>query len=274
MQLQKFNPRDIMVPEVRVTSRFDPETWEQFKLSMGADPGAVFIICIMVDNKPTLVDGMHRLEEALTNNWPTIDVALVPGDMIDVLTLNLKLDHLRGKHPVTEMVQVIGALTKEYGLDSEKIAEKTGLSRDYIEKLQSISQLTPLILAALDAERIKVGHAYELTRIKDPVTQETVFYQQQTYQWNIKELSTYITDLLHYTPPGPPGSAPTKPVIKIKCAYCGDEHVAGDGQVANPNTCQSCAGILFAAHAQARAEAAAATMKKEYQSQLDKPSAP
>ncbi len=257
MEIHKFNPYDIMVPEVRVTSRFDEDTLAQFKQSIGADPAAVYIICAMIDGKPVLVDGLHRLTEALHAHWPTIDAVLIQGDMIDVLTLNLKLDHLRGKHPPSEMVKVIEALTTEYGLDSEKIAAKTGLSRDYIEKIQSITRLTPLIRAALDEDKIKIGHAYALTRISDPVIQETVFYQQQIYHWGVKEIELYIVDLLNIKPaPGAAPGAPPAPV-KIKCAYCGEEHDPRDGQIANPNTCQVCAGILFAATAQARREAAA-----------------
>jgi ParB-like chromosome segregation protein Spo0J len=211
----------------------------------------------MIDGQPVLVDGLHRLEEALRLKMATIDVLLIDGDMVDVLTRNLKLDHLRGKHPASEMLAVIEALSKEYGLDSEKIADKTGLTRDYVEKLQAIAQLTPLIRAALDDERIKVSHAYELTRLRDPVQQETVFHQQQMYHWTVKELATYITDLSNVQPPPPPGPTEPPAPILVKCAYCGDEYDPRSGKIANPNTCQTCAGILFAARAQARVEAEA-----------------
>ncbi len=263
VRIEKFNPFDIMVPEVRVTSRFDEDTLSEFKRSIGADPNAVYIVCAMIDGKPVLVDGLHRLTEALHSHWPTIDVALVDGDMIDVLTLNLKLDHLRGKHPPSEMVKVIDALTSEYGLDSEKIAKKTGLSREYIEKLQSIAKVTPLIRAALDEDKIKVGHAYALTKLTDPVVQETVFYQQQLYHWGVKELELYIVDLLGIKPPPPTGAGEPPVVVKIKCAYCGEEHDPRDGKIANPNTCQSCAGILYGSMAAARAELAAAARAHE-----------
>jgi len=263
MKLKKFKPEEIMVPEVRVTARFDEETYAQFKRSIAEAGQVAPIICVLVNGQPVLVDGLHRLKEALTNKQPLIDVVIMEGDMVDVLTRNIYLDHLRGKTPPSEMVTVIEALTKEYGLDSEKIAERTGLSRDYIEKLQAISQLTPLIRAALDDERIRVGHAYALTRIKDPVTQETVFFQQQMYHWNIKELEVYITDLLNFKPPEAKGPAEPVPPIMVKCAYCGEEHDPRSGDIANPNTCKNCAGILFRAMAQARAEEAEAARQQQ-----------
>lgn len=254
MKLRKLDPRTIMIPETRVTARFDEETMAMFKKSI-ADAGQVApIICIIVDGAPVLVDGLHRLQEAVANKRPTIDVAIMEGDMVDVLTKNIYLDHLRGKTPVSEMANVIETLWKEYQLDSEKIAEKTGMSRDYIEKLMSLTQLSPLIRAALDQETIKVGHGYELTRIKDPGKQEAVFHQLVMYRWNVKELGTYIDEVLKIVeaPPAPPGPGEPPAPRRIKCVYCGQEKEVTE--IANPNTCRECSFIMFQSIAAARAE--------------------
>jgi len=254
MKLRRVNPTTITVPETRVTARFDDETWRQFQESI-RDVGPVApVICCEVDGELVLVDGLHRLVEAINSKTGNIDVAVIPGDMVDVLTKNLFLDHLRGKTPVSEMVTVVEALWKEYGLDSEQIAARTGMTRDYVEKLQLISELTPMCREALDEGRIGVGHAAALTRLKDPVRQEMVLGQLLMYHWTVKDLESYIRDVLatiEATPPPPAGPA-ERPPVKIKCVYCGREY--DPSEVAYVATCRECSGIMFASMAQARRE--------------------
>jgi ParB-like chromosome segregation protein Spo0J len=254
MRHRKVNPDLVNVPDVRVTARFDPETWEQFQASM-AELGAIApIICCEVDGQLVLVDGLHRLLEARRLKQSSIDAVIVPGDMVDVLTRNIFLDHLRGKTPVSEMVKVIEALWKEYGLDSEQIAQKTGMTRDYVERLQRISELTPYCRAALDEDRIKVGHAVELARIKDPVKQETVLGQLELYHWPVKELHEFVDQLLALLEPpaAPPEPGAPPKEIKIQCFYCRENK--DPSELAFPPTCRECSSMMIQAIAQARRE--------------------
>jgi len=256
VKLRKVKPDQIKVPEVRVTARFDDETWAQFQASIKEIGAVAPIICCLVDEEFVLVDGLHRLVEAQRSGAATVDVAVIDGDMVDVLTKNLFLDHMRGKTPISEMVSVIEALWKEYSLDSEQIAAKTGMTRDYVEKLQLISELTPLCREALDGGRIGVGHAVALTKLKDPVRQETVLHQLELYRWPVKELEKYIKDvleLLAYKEEKEAAPEPRPPVM-VKCVYCGEAY--DPSEIMAPVTCHYCSGIMFASIAQARAEAA------------------
>ena len=255
MKLRRLDPKSIQVPEVRVTARFDDETLAMFKTSIKEAGQVAPIICCEVDGTFVLVDGLHRLQEAIANGVERIDVAVITGDMVDVLTKNIFLDHLRGKTPVTEMVTVIEALWKEYGLDSERIAEKTGLTRDYVEKLQLISELTPYCREALDQGRILLGHAAALTKIKDPDRQEMVCRQQELYRWRVKELEAYIKEVLAMVEAKVEAEAGAVERIpnKVKCIYCGGEY--DPSEVACPITCRSCSGVMFASIRQAQVEA-------------------
>jgi len=254
MKLRRVNPDTIKVPEVRVTARFDDETWEQFQASIKEMGAIAPVICCMVDEELVLVDGLHRLVEAQRSGIGNIDVAVIPGDMVDVLTKNIFLDHLRGKTPPSEMVNVIEALWKEYKLDSEQIATKTGMTRDYVEKLQLISELTPLCREALDQGKIGVGQASSLTRIKDPVTQEMVLGNLAIHHWKGKELEEYITEvlgLMAFKEEREVEKAAAPPA-KVRCVYCGDAYAPSE--VVTPVTCRTCSGIMFASIAQARQE--------------------
>jgi len=263
VKLIRVNPDKIEIPELRVTARFTEEVWEQFKSSMKEVGQVAPIICCWVDNRLILVDGLHRLIEARQNGATKVDVACFEGTEVDVLTRNLFLDHTRGKTPVSEMILVIKALWKDFNLDSEQIAAKTGMTRDYVEKLQKLSALTPMALASLDQERIGVGHAHALTRIKDPITQETVLHQQELYRWSIKELEEYIDGVLaiqQKREATPRSEVPTEP-YKFRCAFCGGMFEAPE--VANPTTCRGCSGMMFAAIATAKAEAKAVADVKD-----------
>jgi ParB family chromosome partitioning protein len=256
MKLRRVDPNKIKVPEVRVTARFDEETWRQFQESIRRMGPVSPVICCEVEGELVLVDGLHRLVEAINSKTGNIDVAVMPGDMVDVLTRNLFLDHLRGKTPVSEMVKVIAALWKEFGLDSEQIAAKTGMTRDYVEKLQLISELTPLCLEALDEGRITVGHAFAITKLKDPIRQDTVLAQLELYHWKVKELEAYIKSVLEVVEAQEQEAVPAeaRPPVKVKCVYCHDEF--DPSEVACPITCRGCSGIMFASMAQARQQLA------------------
>ena len=180
------------VPELRVRARFDEEVWQQFQNSI-KEAGIISpVIVCKVGEDLVLVDGAHRLEEAITQGLPMVDAVVFEGDMVDVLTKNLFLDHTRGKTPVSEMIAVIGALSTEYNLDSDQIREKTGLTRDYIEKLIKISKASPSVQQALDEGIIGVGIAFELCRLPYPIMQDELIAKQQVYRFKIADLKELV----------------------------------------------------------------------------------
>lgn len=252
MKLRKVNPNKIMVPEVRVTAQFDEETLALFKATVKEMGQLVPILCAQVGEDLVLIDGLHRVNEAISNKVLTIDVAVIEGDMVDVLTQNILVDHLRGKTPPSQMVKVIEVLWKEYQLDSEKIATKTGLPRDYVEKLQSVSMLTPLCREELDQGHIGIGEAFALTKLKDPSYQEVALGQQLIRHWKLKDFEGYIKDLLELLgqKPAIKVQQAERPPYKIKCVYCGGDFDITE--IANPPTCKECSATLLLSMAEAR----------------------
>lgn len=257
MKLKKVVPGKIKIPEVRVTSEWDPETYQQFQEVYKQMGQAAAITCVEVEGELVLVDGYHRLMEAMKNNWQTIDVVVQDGDMTDVLTRNLLVDHLRGKHPPSQMRKVVSSLFEEYKLTIEDICKKTGLKQAYVENLLLISQLTPFCLKQLDEGRVGIGHAAALVKLKNPIQQETVMQQQLLYHWTVKELEAHVQDviqLLQQQPAQQPGTpVQERQVVKVKCRYCGDEY--DPSELAAVITCQSCSGVMFSAIAAGRHEA-------------------
>ena len=196
MKLRKVKPSEIKVPEVRVTAQFDEELLQQFKDSIKAVGQITPPICYEIEGQLVLCDGLHRLQEAMTNGQSSVDVVVIPGDMVDVLTKNIFLDHLRGKTPVSQMVKVIKTLYQDYNLDPDKIKEKTGLARDYIEKLIRISQASPVVQDALDQGIIGVGHAFELSRLPYAIQQDEIIAKHQVWRFAVKELHEQVDNVL------------------------------------------------------------------------------
>jgi len=228
MKLRKVKPADIKVPEVRVTAQFDEELYAQFKDSIKAVGQITPAIVYEVDGELVLCDGLHRIQEALANGEDTIDVVVIPGDMIDVLTKNIFLDHLRGKTPVSQMVMVIRTLYQEYNLDSDQIQEKTGLTRDYIEKLIKIGQASPAVQQGLDQGIIGVGHAFEISRLPYAVQQDELIAKHQVWRFTVRELHDQIDAVLRemqlIAQEGPPAAVTEpRPIAKYHCEGCKDE---------------------------------------------------
>ncbi len=254
MKLRRVDPSKIRIPETRVTARMDEETTEAFRASVETVGIDEPIKCYEVDGELWLSDGKHRLAEALRLKMPLVDITVRPGTMVDVLCNNLMSGHLRGKHPVTEMVKSIGELYTVHKVGIDEIVKRTGLTQAYVEKLIKLSQLTPLILAGLDEGLIGVGQASALTRIADPVTQESVYHTVKQYRFRGKELDGFIDDVLKQQSaqlPAPGLAVVAAPVL-VRCEYCGAE--GRPGEIANPNTCAACSLAMRQSIAMARVE--------------------
>jgi len=196
VKLRKIKPSQIKVPELRVTARFDEETRQILRDSIKEVGIIAPVIVQEIEGELVLVDGLHRIQDSIADGDQPIDVAVLDGDMVDLLCRNLFLDHARGKTPVSEMVKVIGALYSEYNLDPDKIKERTGLTRDYIEKLIKISKASPSVQAALDDGVIGIGHAFELARLPYAIQQEEIIAKHQVWRFSVKELKDQINQVL------------------------------------------------------------------------------
>jgi len=247
VKLIRIDPNKVKIPELRVTARFDEEKLAMFQESMRTTGQVAPIICVQVDGDVVLVDGQHRLVEAIKNGDKTISAVITEGDMVDVLTKNIFVDHLRGKTPPSEMRKVIQALYDEYHTTIEDIVKRTGLSQEYVEKLLIISELTPMCLEALDNETIGVGHAFELTRSKSPDQQEVFLQMCIANRWTVKQLREFMASTreieqqrVDQPPPPPPAVSQT-----VACRFCGEEHLPQE--LATMIMCHNCQGIMFEA---------------------------
>ena len=274
MKLRSVDPKTIKVPEERVTARMDAEKTEQFETSVKTIGIDEPINCFEVNGELWLSDGLHRLVAAIRNGLPKVDVLVKPGTERDVLFHNIRSGHLRGKHPVSEMRRQIERAYEEFKIGIEDIVKETGLSRDYVERLLTISKLTPMCLEALDEERIGVGHAFELTKSRSPDQQEIFLQLTLANRWTVAALREFmastreIEESREKATTGTTQELSERPPETVACRFCGIEYPPQ--QLASLIMCHSCQGIMFEAVAAGRAAAQEAENKAGSQKQADK----
>lgn len=259
MKLRSVDPSTIGVPETRVTAEWDEEKLEMFRASIDSAGQLEPILCIEKDGQLVLVDGLHRLMEAIRRGDKRVSVAVNTGEDVDVLTQNIVTNQLRGRAKASEIVAVVKVLIEEHGMDSDAIRDKTGLSRDYLERLMWIAGASADIRAALDEELIGVGAAYEMSRRLVDDEQERMLNLQIQYRWPLADLR-HMIDLVEENraspgeePPTDGAPAPLAPAperLLATCAYCSDR--LEPRQLVSRPMCPSCAGLIHTVLAEQR----------------------
>jgi len=255
LEVQWIDPKALKVPDVRITSTWDPEMLEMFKASVAAEGIQNPLTIVQEGEDLWIVDGLHRQQEALLKGIPEVPCVVFKGSMRQVMTKNLYMNRLRGGIKASEMIKVIGWLTTHEGMNSEAIQRETGLKRDYIEKLQETAKAVPEVLEALDKEEISVGHAYQISRIKEKDVQLRLLSQIFQYRLTVKDLTTVVDDtieILKRRAQETPSNPEVQPVLipKIRCHACEEEYPLK--RVTGVNLCINCYGLLMDAIKQAR----------------------
>lgn len=248
MKLKKIDPQRVKVPEVRVTAAYDEDLQKLLHDSLEAMGQVQPIVVTQSGEDYIVVDGLHRLQEAISKGATQIDAVVYEGDAKDALLKNLVLNRVRGKTKASEMVNVIASLFNDYEMDIDGLRDKTGLSRDYIEKLLKISLASPSVREALDQEVIGVGHAYEISRLPSHIAQDEVMAKYQVWRWTVKELRDQVDQVLSLidqatapqVEPEPP------PPSKYYCEVCRTE--ATLRYLRAVLLCPDCFGAVWARH--------------------------
>ncbi len=248
MKLRKVALDLVDIPEVRVTAVYDEEHLKLLKGSLAAMGTVNPIIVVQTGERFQVVDGLHRLQEARERGETAIPAVVYEGDPASDLEMNLVLNRVQGKTKASEMVAVIKELTEKHGRSSDDIADRTGLSRDYVEKLQAISRAHPVLTELLDREIIGVGAAYEVARLPRPAQQEELCAKYQVWRFTVKELHEFVDQVLAAMEERPVGGGPTAPPAppapaRYYCEGCREE--MEPKQLRSVNLCPVCYGVVF-----------------------------
>jgi ParB-like chromosome segregation protein Spo0J len=229
--LVKLPIKDIMVPDVRVTSVMPDEIRELFASSIRAS-GVINPIQVIWDGKNyILVDGLHRLMEARNNNQYEIDAIVMNGSLKDVMIKNLQTGRLQGRGKVTDVIRVIKYLIEEEKMSIDEVARYTGYPIRRIEDLLTIANADPEILNYLDREEISLGAALEIARIPDRDAQLQVLYYAAMYRMTVKDVKELVERTLIALKTKErkaleEAEKPAREEVLIKCFICEDQYPA------------------------------------------------
>lgn len=254
-----LDPAILEVPDVRITSTWDPEMLKMFGASIDADGIQVGLNIVHEGTHFWIVDGKHRKEEALLKGIPKVPCDVLEGTMRQVMTRNLYLNRLRGGTKASEMVKVIYWLESNEHMSIDEIRKETGLGQDYIEKMLQCSKAEVEVIDELDQEHIGVGHAWEIARVQDRDTQLRLLAQVLQYRLTVKVTKEVVDGTLEIinarqTNPAAPPAPVSLAVPTIKCHSCEQDWPVK--KVVGANICMWCYGMLQDAVIKARKEGA------------------
>lgn len=247
MQTQRVPVHLIKIPPVRVTMVHSQEVQELLRGTMQKLGNLTPVILTKTGEEYTLVDGLHRIQEVQARGETEIDAVIYEGGPEENYLLNLTLNQVRGKARASEMVSVIEQLTKVYNLDSEEISKRTGLTREYIEKLWQITEASLSVREALDQELIGVGAAWEISRLPSHEQQDYLVSMQGIWKMNAKDLHEYVQQIIKMMQdPKPAAPAPVLPPPTLpKCDGC---HKETELKHLRPIViCPGCYGVVYKA---------------------------
>jgi len=222
MQRADLPIEKVEIPEERVTSYFDQDAYEEFKRTVAKVGVIEPIVCIEVDSRYILVDGLHRLEEAKVRGDKTIVAVVIPGAEEDIFLTNLFLNVMRGKTKIAEVRRTIEILADDFHMNADKISKRTGLSKQYVVDLVRIGDLPDVIIQAFDAGLLSKGAALALCKLSPPELQLRVFAEISGRDLSVEDIEG-IVDLLReeaheIEPPAPRESHPVD--REFKCDAC------------------------------------------------------
>ena len=246
MKFRHLKPDQIVVPEVRVTSIWSDEEYDDFSATIEKEGIHQPLKCILEDGTYYLVDGLHRLDEAKRMTLEKVPVVYKEGRLVDALMENLTSNRLRGKTPASDEIKLLRHLRDEYNMEPYQIAEKTGIPRARIEQRLAIASAAPEVLSCLEFDQRPLGVAFHLSRLPNQSGQIALLTRllQVSPPATVKEVEGIIDSALKIQDAR--SEAPTEPMDQIpiktiSCHLCGVKYEYSD--LRGLNVCATCHGL-------------------------------
>lgn len=250
-QIQQIDPRLIKVPAVRIDAYYEPDQLAMLGEDIQKKGIEQPLNVALKDGQYWVVDGRHRLDEALRLGYPTIPCIVREMEIKEVQLRNLVTSVLKGKTKISEEIKMIGDLYNVHHVTIDEIVEKSGLKRDRIETEILISTANPGILEEIDAGRLSLCHAKELIRLPDHDQQYTMLQIILQYRSKCDITRELVTEALKQIEAGKnphfrPDAAQPPPIPTATCTCCGLEYPLR--QIVNPLLCRECFSTLIQAY--------------------------
>ena len=146
---------------------YDPERLEELRESMARmgllEPISVFPF----KGAYQVLDGQRRLMCARDLGWSKVRCELVPFENLAIEAIRLHKNQVHQHMAPWEEACFFQKLIERHGLNFEQVCRWTRRSEDYVSKRLVLLSEEPEIVEALKNERIPLGVAMELHRLKE-----------------------------------------------------------------------------------------------------------
>lgn len=192
----KVKVEDIVVPEVRASSRLTPEQHAFFE-------GTVEKFGVLQDilvrplgaGKYELIAGKTRLEKQVKNGAVDVDVKVIEADSKDALLMHLAENYARGTvEPISTAKVIEKAL--DQGSSFEEIAAIFNHKPEWVKFMVGLLKLPPVYQKALQEGRIKTTHVREALRLPDLREADAALTASITHGWNTAVMHHYVNNRL------------------------------------------------------------------------------
>jgi len=214
----------IIVPPERVTSVFEPETWEEFLESVRTEGIKVPIIVMNVNGKLYLIDGLHRIKAAKELGIKRIKAIVKLGTMDDLLIENIITARLRGRENPAQTAKVVKRLRDQFGYSWNDIAKRLGMSPGTVKMYYDITRLPEQVLQLVGEGKLSVSKArllLEIPNARDQVRAAEDIVKYGYTEMQARELVRYYLEAYIEGPVTPePRKEPRHAGPELVCAVC------------------------------------------------------
>ena len=196
-------PLDKLVfnPEIVSRSKIDEEHLKFLMKSLSED-GQLHPIIVrpLGDGRYEIIDGLHRVEAAKRLKWKDIEANVVHADDVEANFLSLKANLIRRNLEPVQEGEVVYRIMVKHNLTEKQVAEKLGVSVEWVSKRLALVLKVHEKVKKLVAEgKLKLGHAVVISKIEDPEKQVKFADLILKNNWSVDQAKEALIEFLNDT---------------------------------------------------------------------------
>ena len=191
----------IINPEIAARIEVDEEHIKLLMKSLAED-GQLHPITVrpLPDGRYEIIDGLHRVEAAKRLGWKDIEANVISVDDLEAKFLALKANLVRRNLEPVQEGEVIYRIMVKHRLNEKQVAEKLGVSVEWVSKRLALVIKVHEEVRRLVAEgRLSLGHAVVISRIKDPSKQVKFAKLIIKNGWSVKQAEEALVEFINDT---------------------------------------------------------------------------
>jgi len=196
-------PLDKLVvnPEILARVKVDEE-YLKFLMKSFSEDGQLHPITVrpLPDGRYEIIDGLHRFEAAKRLKWKDIEANVISADDLEAKFLALKANIIRRSLEPVDEGNLIYRIMVKHKLTEKQVAEKLGVSTEWVSKRLALVLKVHEEVRKLVAEgKLSLGHAVVISKIKDLNKQVKFAKLILKNNWTVKQTEEALVEFLSDT---------------------------------------------------------------------------